>query len=267
MLTIPPQKTLVLYYFHMRELMSATDLIVGSWENLKKHLSSYLGYVVWFMALALVQWILLIVTRNLIDDAIVRTMVHALITLPVTLMAAVVSVGVTHMTAETLQGRRPDPRASFTVGIHKLVSFIWVSFLVGLILFFGAILLVVPFIHFFVALNFATLYLIVDDVRGTAALRASRDLVAGRWWPAMWRIAIPLLFFNVAAALAISLLYLVIGAFFGDPRIFFQDVTSVYDISNAQLLVTTVLPQVIAGFMLPLYAAAELLLWFDMKRG
>lgn len=251
----------------MRELMGATDLIIGSWENLRKNVRSYLGYVVWFMALSLVQWILLIVTRNLIEDSVLRTVIYTLTTLPLSLMVAIVGVGVVHMTSETLQKRRPDPRGSFHEGIHKLVPFIWVSFLTGMILFFGALLLVVPFVYFFVALNFATLFLIVDDVRGIGALRASRELVVGRWWPSMWRITIPILFFQVASAFIIALLYLIVGSFFGDPRIFFQDITSIHDITNAQLLVTTVLPQVVNGFMLPLYAGAQIILWFDMKKG
>jgi hypothetical protein len=251
----------------MRELVGATDLIVGSWENLRKGIQSYLGYVVWFMALALVQWILVITTRNIIDDPVLRAVVSALISLPVTLMAMAVSIGVLHMTSETLQRRKADPRASLHVGFHTLVPFIWVSFLVGIILFFGAILLVIPFIHFFIALTFAPLFLVVDGVRGTDALRASRELVAGRWWPVMWRVAVPLLFFHVAASFILAVVYLVIGSFFGDPRIFFQDITNIHDLSNAQLLVTSVVPQIIQGFMLPLYVGAELLLWFDLKRG
>jgi hypothetical protein len=251
----------------MRELIGATDLIIGSWENLKKHVRSYLGFVVWFMALALVQWIVLIVTRNIIENGVIRAVVSALTTLPITLMGAVVIVGGVHLTSETLQKRKPDPRASFTEGIHKLVPFLWITFLVGMILFFGAVLLVVPFVYYFVVLNFATAFLIVDGVRGTAALRASRDLVAGRWWPTMWRVAIPLLFFQVASAFILALLYLIIGSFFGDPRIFFQDVTSIRGFTNAQLLVTSVVPQIVNGFLLPLHAGASLLLWFDMKRG
>jgi hypothetical protein len=257
----------MLYCPHMRELVGASDLIVGSWENLRKHIHAYLGYVVWFMALALVQWILLITTRNLIDDSIVRTVVYTLTSLPVALVTMVVSIGVLHMTSETLQKRKPDPRASFAHGIHRLVPFIWVSFLVGVILFFGALLLVFPFIYFFVTLAFAPTFLVVDGLRGTDALRASRDLVTGRWWTTMWRLAVPLLFFHVAAAFILAVLYLVFGSFFGDLSLFFQDVTSIHDLTNAQLLVSTVLPQVVQGFMLPLYVAAELLLWFDLKRG
>lgn len=264
---IPQAKKRMLYCPHMRELMGATDLIVGSWENLKKHIRSYLGFVVWLMALSLVQWIILIVTRNLIENGVLRGVISALTTIPVALMSAVVFVGVFHLTSETLQGRRPDPRASFVEGIHKLIPFIWVSFLVGMILFFGALLLVIPFVYFFVALNFATAYLVVDDVRGVSALRASKDLVTGRWWPAMWRIAVPLLFFQVASAFILALLYLVIGSFFGDPRIFFQDVTSIRELTNAQLLVTTVVPQILNGFLLPLHVGASLLLWSDLKRG
>lgn len=257
----------MLYYPHMRELMGATDLIVGSWENLKKNIQFYLGFVVWLMALAIVQWIILIVTRNLIESGVLRAVVTALTTIPVALMGMVVFIGVVHLTSEALQNRRLNPRASFTEGIHKLVPFIWVSFLVGMILFFGALLLVVPFIHYFVALNFATAYLVVDNVRGVSALQASKSLVAGRWWPAMWRIAVPLLFFQVASTFVLALLYLVIGSFFGDPRIFFQDVTSIRGFTNAQLLVTTVAPQIVNGFLLPLHVGASLLLWSDMKRG
>lgn len=249
-----------------RGLISSGDIIAGSWENLKRHPRMYAGFVVWFTALSLVQWIMLIFSRMLIAEPIFRTVTYTLLMLPVSLVFAIVGLAIIDVTARTLRNKPADPRESLSVGVHRLIPLIWVSFLSGVLIFFGFILLVLPAIYLIVALNFAVNFLVVDGVRGTGALKASKDLVSGRWWSAMWRIAVPGLFFYLASAFALALLYLVIGAFMGDPGLFFGAITSIDEISGVHLLVTTVIPQVVNGFTLPLFIGADLILWYDLKR-
>lgn len=249
-----------------RELIGASDIIIGAWENLKKHFPHYTGYIVWFVALSLLQWVLLITTRNLIADPVMRTLTYGFATIPISLFIAVVGIAMVHMTAEGLQGRRPDSRASFNHALHRFIPFLWVSILTGILLLFGFIVLIIPFLYLSIALKFSTAFVVVDDVRGTAAIRASRDLVRGRWWATLWRTAVPGLFFYFTAAFLLSLTYLVIGAFFGDPALFFQEGTGALEqLTNSQLLVTTVVPQAVNGLVLPLFLASDLLLWYSLK--
>ena len=73
-------------------------------------------------------------------------------------------------------------------GWSRWISYLWISFLVGLCVAGGTILLIVPGIIFFVWFAFAQYLLVDKDVKGIDALSKSRELVRGYWWPVFGRI-------------------------------------------------------------------------------
>jgi hypothetical protein len=87
------------------------------------------------------------------------------------------------LVADAYLGRPVDPDASLRFGLRRLGSVIWVSILFGLGLFAGLLLLVVPGIFVTVAWSVATPVLLAENLRGSSAIRRSRALVRGRWWP------------------------------------------------------------------------------------
>jgi hypothetical protein len=87
------------------------------------------------------------------------------------------------LVADAYLGRPVDPDASLRFGLRRLASVIWVSILFGLGLFAGLLLLVVPGIFVTVAWSIATPVLLAENLRGSSAIRRSRALVRGRWWP------------------------------------------------------------------------------------
>ena len=87
------------------------------------------------------------------------------------------------LVADAYLGRPVDPDASLRFGLRRLGSVIWVSILFGLGLFAGLLLLVVPGIFVTVAWSIATPVLLAENLRGSRAIRRSRALVRGRWWP------------------------------------------------------------------------------------
>ncbi|MDP9258976.1 MAG: hypothetical protein M3Q31_20850 [Actinomycetota bacterium] len=87
------------------------------------------------------------------------------------------------LVADAYLGRPVDPDASLRFGLRRVASVIWVSLLFGLGLFAGILLLVVPGIFVTVAWSIATPVLLAENLRGTKAIRRSRALVRGRWWP------------------------------------------------------------------------------------
>lgn len=64
---------------------------------------------------------------------------------------------------------------------------LWTSFLVSIIVLGGTLLLIVPGIIFAIWYNFSLYAIIFENARGLNALRASKALVAGRWWAIFWR--------------------------------------------------------------------------------
>ncbi len=69
----------------------------------------------------------------------------------------------------------------------KLLSFWWISLLVGIITAGGFFLFVIPGIVFAVWFSFAMVVLIAENVKGMNALFTSREYVRGRWWAVLWR--------------------------------------------------------------------------------
>ncbi len=250
----------------MPDLIGPGDIIINAWENFRKHIRLYAEFVAWFLLLTVIGWAVWAATRQLIPDLITRAAVFALLAIPLVVIGAAIAAAMIAATADALHGKPVDMRAALSTGIHRLPSLLWVSGLSSLIFLGGFVVLVVPAFIFFVWFRFAQDYAVIDGVRGMAALRASKRLVAGRWWTTFFRIVAPLLFFYIAARFASALVYLILGAAFGDPGFFFGQVSSVDELSNAHTLVTTVVTQLVNGFTVPLLVGADLILWFDLKR-
>ena len=72
----------------------------------------------------------------------------------------------------------------------KMGSFFWISLLTALAIFAGFILLVIPGIIFAVWFCFSIFVFVAEDLRGTAALKKSKQLVRGYFWPVFGRMIV-----------------------------------------------------------------------------
>ncbi len=104
-------------------------------------------------------------------------------------------------------------------GLPKIGSLFWISFLTGIILLIGFILLIIPGIIFAVWFAFAGFILISEDIKGMDALKKSKEYVKGRFGSVLWHIFfISALFLIILIALGftfgiiISLLKIPFGA-------------------------------------------------------
>ena len=80
---------------------------------------------------------------------------------------------------------------------HLIWAGIYTSVMAGLIVALGFLLLVIPGIIFLVWYQFSMSVLVVEEKKGVPALKASKDLVTGRWFSVFWRIVGPTLFYVV----------------------------------------------------------------------
>lgn len=74
------------------------------------------------------------------------------------------------------------------LGWSHMGSLLWVTVLVSLVVLGGYILLIIPGVIFSVWFIFATYVYIFEGIKGTAALKRSKQLVQGYWWPVLGRI-------------------------------------------------------------------------------
>lgn len=83
-----------------------------------------------------------------------------------------------------------DFKNSLSVSWPKMWQFFWVSLLVGLAVLGGFILFVIPGIIFSVWFCLAMFVFVAEGLKGTSALKRSRQLVQGYWWPVFGRLAL-----------------------------------------------------------------------------
>jgi hypothetical protein len=97
----------------------------------------------------------------------------------------------------------------FALARHKILSYLWISFLVGVITLGGFILFIIPGIIMSVWFSLALIVFISEDKKGKKALARSKQLVKGRWWSVFWKFFV----FNVIILTATLILGVI--PFFG----------------------------------------------------
>lgn len=103
-------------------------------------------------------------------------------------------------------------KQALSLGKSKIVSYLWISILVGIITIIGYILLIIPGIIFNIWFAFSVYVLVAEDLRGRKALSRSKELVKGYWFKVFWRlivlafvifiITLPLGIISITASLA-----------------------------------------------------------------
>ncbi len=168
------------------------------------------------------------------------------------LQFVVVQIACFRILAEGYLGRSVGWAESVRYALSRGWSTLWLTVLLLVGLLFAFICLIVPGIWLAIAWSVAIPVLLVEDLRGPAALRRSFELVKGLWWPTAGKILVSTLLIFVAAG--------AIGAAFAVLLLFVID-----EASYAGLIVTgvgNVLGNVITT---PFLAAVTTLVYFDLR--
>jgi hypothetical protein len=157
------------------------------------------------------------------------------------LLYQVLTGAITRNIAAEVAGQDLDLEQSYRFGFARLGPVLVVSILVGLATLLGLIVFIIPGIYIGVRLAVSTQALVVEDKRGTEAMRRSWDLVGGHWWHAAFTLLV--------AALITGVVNGVITAPFGAGAWFLQGI--------AAAVATTV--------TLPYGALVGVLLYLDLR--
>ena len=106
------------------------------------------------------------------------------------LLYQVLTGAITRTIAAEVTGQDLDLEQSYRFGFARLGPILVVSILVGLATLLGLIVFIIPGIYIGVRLAVSIQALVVEDRRGTEAMRRSWDLVGGYWWHAAFTILI-----------------------------------------------------------------------------
>jgi hypothetical protein len=83
----------------------------------------------------------------------------------------------------TYLDREPTWSDSLRFAASRVRSLIWLQLVYVVLLMLATLACVIPGIYFYVAWALAVPALLFEDVRGRKALKRSRELLKGRWWP------------------------------------------------------------------------------------
>lgn len=134
---------------------------------------------------------------------------------------------------------------------HLIWPVIYTSLLVGLIVLAGSILLIIPGIIFAVWYSFVFYHIAFEEKPGLTALRASKQMVVGRWWKILWRVLLPGLLFGVAMTIIDTVLLQIFGLFVHGE--------------TGLAIANSVISSLVNVFVTPLAAVAGIILYFSAK--
>jgi len=150
----------------------------------------------------------------------------------------------------TYLGEDVDWRESLRFARTRLWSLLGLSILMAIVIGLGFLLCIVPGVYLYGAYAVAVPVLLVEDVRGTRALKRSKSLVQGRWWSVAAVIFLGMLMGSIVSNVLSGVVNLGIGAT-GD------DVATV--IGN------TIASVVAAAIVTPFTAAVTMVVYFDLR--
>ncbi|OGH64745.1 MAG: hypothetical protein A2821_01150 [Candidatus Magasanikbacteria bacterium RIFCSPHIGHO2_01_FULL_41_23] len=152
-----------------------------------------------YIALSMAGWILLALNAVLSIPFFQNILsgVFAIIAIAATQLAliglfVVVSITMTRVLRKLYRHETPDTVPNeFKAAIKVFIPFLIASFLLTLIVLGGSLLLLIPGIIFAIWFYFAPLAVIIDNQKPLAALKASRNLVVGRFGSVLWNLIAP----------------------------------------------------------------------------
>ena len=106
---------------------------------------------------------------------------------------AVLEAAIVRSAAQATIGDRVDVQEGYRWGLKRFGSVLLVALLVGLTVAVGFLLLIIPGIAFLVLLSVTIPVLVVENRRGTEAMRRSWNLVRGSFWHAFGVIVVAFL--------------------------------------------------------------------------
>jgi hypothetical protein len=149
-------------------------------------------------------------------------------------------------------GEPLDWRASLRFTLGKWRSLTWLAILSAILLVAAFVALVIPGIYLSVAWSLATPVLLTEGIKGRLALKRSRRLMKGRWWPSAGAFIVGYLIASILT-----------GVFVGAVTVFL--VTNENSSLIAQFATTGVATALARVLTTPFQAAIVTILYFDLR--
>lgn len=239
-------------------LISPGHLISESFELYKanwKKLLPYLGvFAIPGILTVIVEFFL-----NGMEKTTLLSIIRGIIMIVFSLFSLAATMMLIRVIAALVNKNNPAPvKEELQKGLRLLWPALLSSLLVGLAVFGGFLLLIIPAFIFAIWFSFVAYVVALEGKKGVDALHTSKQLVVGRWWAVCIRLIVPGIIFAFIAWL--------LQGFAGLPlKWLLNDVTSV-GAARAIVFIATLVSMFIALIVLPLSTFAPTLLYMDLKK-
>jgi hypothetical protein len=159
-------------------------------------------------------------TTGEIDSEVWTQLAGNLVVSLLGLLATLIALAAcTRIVAGAYFGEDADWRGSLAYAGRRLPSLLWLGLLYVLMVALGTLGCIIPGIWLAVAYALSIPALLIEDARGTNALRRSFRLVRKRWWPTFGVLLLGFILINIVqATLSLPLLALLLAGD-GDPNV------------------------------------------------
>lgn len=234
-------------------LPNVKTLINESWSLYRTNFKFFVKIVVWILVPSIVLSVLPAITTNAVIFLPINFF-FSLVSLFVGLFIAVILISSIN---SLIKKETVNLATLYDASYSKILSYFWISILTGLAFLGGTVLLVVPGIIFSVWFSFAAIIFIIEGTKGTEALRSSKELVRGKFWPVLWRWIATYIVYGLILTVIILIPIYLIGLAFGQPASGFNEVSPWW---------AALLSNIVYSFAVPLFAAIGVLLYNGLKK-
>ncbi len=238
-------------------LIKTRDLIRESWMLYKNNFLFLTKISAWLLIPAVILTVLPIFDTGGEFFGIINIFLLLVYLFTIFFLASFISIALVMAINGLLKQEKVDMKAIYNASYSKILSYIWISILVTLATLAGTLLLIIPGIIFSIWFSFSLYILILEELKGTQALSASRELVRGYFWPVLWRWIAPYFVYGLLLTVIFVIPIYLIGLGLGNPMVgFAAEMPWWSDLISSFLSILTV----------PLFTIIAVLLYKSLKK-
>lgn len=177
-------------------LISLTDLIKQSWRLYKNNFKTLISITAWLLIFVLLQMLLFILT---LTGKLAAVAFFGFLVLIASIAAAIVMSIILIQVINKIYHQEPIGNWNDLIkpAINKIGSYLLIAIINTVLVVVGLVLLIVPGIIIAVWYSLGAQVFVLENIRGYAALKRSKELVEGYWWPVLGRWLGVSLFFGI----------------------------------------------------------------------
>lgn len=239
--------------------------LIGAGELIKKSWSLYWSN--WTTLVLIALWSFIPVVASILIGLIPESLWLAALFLSIAVGIGAIIIGLwvyvslTRAIAKLYNNQKIDVKQIYQKAWDNIIPLLWVSILSGLAIFGGTLLLIIPGIIFAVWFAFASVIVVLENTRGSAALSQSKKLVSGRWWSIFWRFIAVYFVYGVLFYTVTILLMVGVGLVSGSWEALASGASP-----DAVMWVESLASSLINVVAMPLFSAVTIIFYLELKK-